>query len=425
MVVPIRLLTEAELVRQTAGAQLLQGLIIGLSAALFLFSLFNAVALRDLLFVQYAVMIASVTVFFSMYYGLGQQYLWTTPGPLVEKIAPLAMLLMLSAASPFVAGVLRMQETHPRLHAALYAVSITAAVCFGLSVVGVLDYRTTQLISSSMGPIPLLLAMPVAISRVRSGDDAARWLLLGWGVYLCGALTLTALLRGALPAGFWTQHAFQFATTMEMIMWVRVLSLRLQAVRRAAERADVERSALLSMAETDSLTSLPNRRGLLRELEGALGRATAEQHVAVYMLDLNGFKPVNDRLGHEAGDDLLIQVARRLRGRLRARDVVARLGGDEFVIVSAELRSEADAFAVGNKLQAVFHEPFEVQGHACKLGASIGFALALEDGCDPAALLRRADSAMYAGKEARDGSVRRDTDQPTTPLRAEAASQAA
>jgi len=125
------------------------------------------------------------------------------------------------------------------------------------------------------------------------------------------------------------------------------------------------------------------------------------------MLDLDGFKPINDRLGHEAGDALLVQVGQRLRRNLRGSDMVARLGGDEFVIMAAGLPGEADAQRVGAKLLRAFDQPFDVAGQSCLVGITIGFALAPHDGADAASLLKRADAAMYVGKQAGRHTVRR------------------
>ena len=144
----------------------------------------------------------------------------------------------------------------------------------------------------------------------------------------------------------------------------------------------------------------PNRRGLSEALEQALARSSAQRLAAVYLLDLDGFKAVNDRLGHEAGDEVLVGVARRLQALLRGSDVVARLGGDEFVVVAAGLSGDADAQAIGRKLLDGFREPFVAAGEACRIGITIGYALAPLDGRDANGLLKRADAAMYAGKQA-------------------------
>ena len=157
----------------------------------------------------------------------------------------------------------------------------------------------------------------------------------------------------------------------------------------------------------DALTGLPNRRGLNDALTRVLPHSTPERMAAVYLLDLDGFKPINDRLGHEAGDEVLAGVARRLESLLRASDVVARLGGDEFVVVASGLRGDGEATALGQKLLDAFAQPLQAAGQLCRVGLTIGYALAPLDGRDALGLLKRADAAMYAGKQAGRDCLRR------------------
>ena len=116
-----------------------------------------------------------------------------------------------------------------------------------------------------------------------------------------------------------------------------VLGLRVQAIHRNADRARLETETLRALSQTDALTGLPNRRGLQDRLQLALESATPQQMLAVFLLDLDGFKPVNDRYGHDVGDALLVAVGKRLQQQLRGSDVVARLGGDEFVVLASGL----------------------------------------------------------------------------------------
>jgi diguanylate cyclase (GGDEF)-like protein len=127
----------------------------------------------------------------------------------------------------------------------------------------------------------------------------------------------------------------------------------------------------------------------------------------VYLLDLDGFKAVNDRLGHDAGDELLKAVSLRLRAPLRQRDVVARLGGDEFVVMATDLGGDDDARHLGQKLLDAIATPFTVRGQQCVVGLTVGYALAPLDGHDADSLLKRADAAMYAGKQAGKHTLRR------------------
>jgi diguanylate cyclase (GGDEF)-like protein len=129
--------------------------------------------------------------------------------------------------------------------------------------------------------------------------------------------------------------------------------------------------------------------------------------VALYLLDLDGFKPVNDRHGHHAGDSVLIEVAARLGAQVRPGDLVARIGGDEFVVVVEGLPDEDAARRIGEKLLQTMREPIAVQGVSCTVGATIGYALAPIDGCEIEHLLEQADQAMYAGKQAGKLQIRR------------------
>ena len=154
------------------------------------------------------------------------------------------------------------------------------------------------------------------------------------------------------------------------------------------------------LAHFDPLTRLPNRTLLADRLAQAMARVQPEQHrLAVCFMDLDGFKAVNDTHGHEAGDELLVIVARRLEAHVRTDDTVARQGGDEFVILLNGLPNLAECErAAGRLLQAV-REPIVVHGHTVQVGASIGIALYPQDGSDAETLLRYADQAMYQAKQ--------------------------
>lgn len=155
-------------------------------------------------------------------------------------------------------------------------------------------------------------------------------------------------------------------------------------------------------AKEDPLTRLPNRAGLL----DTLGNATARLHrfgepFAVFYLDLDKFKDVNDELGHLAGDQLLLQVAERLNSSIRDCDSVARLGGDEFAIVGHNVASPKAAVVLAERIIKAFSAPFIVEGVRRTCSTSVGIALAPSDGETPETLLRNADSALYRAK--RDG----------------------
>ena len=145
-------------------------------------------------------------------------------------------------------------------------------------------------------------------------------------------------------------------------------------------------------------------------LAHSLAIAQREQHIlALLYIDLDGFKLVNDRLGHAVGDLLLNQVAQRLRLRIRQADTLARLGGDQFTVVLTTLSATKEAEMVAGSLLEVLSEQFVVEGHEIGIGASIGISLFPQDGADPVTLLQQADSAMYAAKGNGKNQVQRFT----------------
>ncbi|GID94332.1 diguanylate cyclase domain-containing protein [Amorphoplanes digitatis] len=146
-------------------------------------------------------------------------------------------------------------------------------------------------------------------------------------------------------------------------------------------------------ATHDALTGLPNR----RRMQDALGSSLQGDAVAVFFVDLDGFKPVNDAHGHEAGDELLRQVADRLSTCVREGDVLARVGGDEFVVLMPGITLQSDADAMSSRVRTAIERPFLVFGNEVTIGASVGVHLATPSD-DPDQALRAADHAMYAVK---------------------------
>jgi diguanylate cyclase (GGDEF)-like protein/PAS domain S-box-containing protein len=162
--------------------------------------------------------------------------------------------------------------------------------------------------------------------------------------------------------------------------------------RRRAERQ------IAHLAHYDALTDLPNRVLFREQLERELGRARRGEQLAVLYIDIDEFKSVNDSLGHPAGDELLKAVASRLRGCVRETDFVARLGGDEFAIVQTGVKQPGDVLELVKRFYETVREPYECLGHQVRTDASIGIAMAPDDGTSLDQLLKSADLAMYGAK---------------------------
>ena len=161
---------------------------------------------------------------------------------------------------------------------------------------------------------------------------------------------------------------------------------------------NIAEGRLRRLAEFDSLTGLPNRALFHDRLQQAMARAARGKPMALMYLDIDRFKAINDTLGHEAGDTLLKVFALRMQATVRESDTVARLAGDEFTIILEAVRDAGDATMLAAKLIEVLKQPIELRGQTVDVSASIGVALCMPGESDDAALLRRADAALYGAK---------------------------
>lgn len=183
--------------------------------------------------------------------------------------------------------------------------------------------------------------------------------------------------------------------------------LLIRSLRYALERRKLE-ERLYFLAHHDQLTELPNRKLFHDRLDHAIAWARRHRRqLALYVIDLDEFKMINDTHGHLVGDELLREVGRRLAGSLRATDRAGRLGGDEFVVFASDLSSREDAARVAEKILAVLSPPYRLAGLDHTVHASIGVALYPMDADDAQTLFERADAAMYAAKRTKNLSSSR------------------
>lgn len=416
VLLPISLAKPRDHHQRAAQELLLQGVLGGLGLCLVLYSLMQWATLREPLYATYA-WLTSCSVLFSVFQmGLGAQLLWPDQ-PWIERHAgSLLALLAAAGSSLFIDHALR-PHRWPLVARLLRGLALLLVLSAAAHAGGLLDVHQVSLIIGSLGLMPALLGLPGAVGLARRGSGIGVALLLAWLAYFVSTAVMVGLICGRIDAGFWSLHSFQIGATLDMLLFMRVISLRQREVQLRAKHAETERLLLQQQAQTDPLTGLANRRGLQAALARLLPQARPQQPLALYLLDLDGFKAVNDGHGHDTGDALLVSVAQRLRSGVRdCGDVLARLGGDEFVLVATGL-TDADvaqapttsteptqavqaAQALGEQLVARFQSPFELaDGRRFSLGCTLGWVLAPADGVDASSLLKRADTAMYQGKQ--------------------------
>lgn len=408
MILPITVMRPQVFHTEALDEHILQGLLAGLGLCLVIYSLVQWWSTRESMFVKYAMLTTGSLMFSVVQFGVGGMYLWRDNLWMESHGAPLMALLAAGSTFLFVEEVLRGPGVNRYFTRIMYAGAAALGLVALLYALDVIHVHTVSRVIGTLGLLPALMGLPGAISRARRGDAIGWYFLAAWLGYFVTTAIMVGVIRGYIDATLWTLHAFQAGATLDMVLFMRVLGLRMKAIHTEARSAVRERDTFVSMAHTDPLTGLPNRRGLDARLAAEMANTSPERLLAVYMIDLDGFKQVNDRHGHELGDELLIAVGQRLASQLRSTDTVARLGGDEFVVTAGGLADERQARELGHKLVEAFREPFALAGQReCQVGLTIGYVLVPVDGTDPVNLLRRADAAMYAGKQGGKGCVRR------------------
>ncbi|HET9653107.1 MAG TPA: diguanylate cyclase, partial [Usitatibacter sp.] len=270
-----------------------------------------------------------------------------------------------------------------------------------LSGVGVLMYVVYHFEHDRGLPLMMCLVI-LAFGTFRV---STRQFFLASGVVLAAYSAVINLLMWRKPDSIDVyEEAFQWIALALVLPCFAVVGGRLSELRQRLRRTNDELTSALAMiqkmATHDTLTSLPNRALFNESLSHAVARA--ERHgrsLAVFFLDLDRFKFINDTLGHPVGDRVLQEAACRLTNAVRSSDLVARLGGDEFVLLLEEFGDASDIAEIAGKVLAGFESTFVVEGHELALSASIGICTYPEDGLDAQTLLSNADIAMYRAKD--------------------------
>ncbi|KHD73303.1 hypothetical protein MB27_35800 [Actinoplanes utahensis] len=310
----------------------------------------------------------------------------------------LADVLVLSAV---LGCVIRIGVTARRARGPLAYLLLAGLLTLACDVVSVLTVHGTSVWTAQMMMLayltlaagPVLPSAPL-VTRPESGRSTAEHPPLGWlGAALCANPVIAAVqaVQGNRPASV--------VLPISTMIVIPVVLLRLRLLSAQRDRAE---RTLAHQAHHDELTGLYNRRHIVTRIDEAVHALEQRElaEVTLLLCDLNGFKPVNDRLGHQAGDLVLQAVARRLTATVREDDLVGRLGGDEFVVLLRGAHP-AGGDGVAARIAEALREPIEVAGTTVRIGASIGTARAWPGaGLGRDELIGRADAAMYVAKAA-------------------------
>lgn len=405
----------------------------GMLVALASYNLLLFAVLRERVYLLYVSFVLAVGIGIASIYGLAAEFLWPESVDWSNRALVVAFAFSGVVGPLFTRDFLGTNKAAPTWHRWL---GIAAIVHFGMMLVGLLaPMRIGMQLMSLTTIVNCTLMWGVGFFCLRRGVPGARLFVLSWAMLLLGGILMGLRNFGLLPTNPATLYAMEIGSALEMLLLSFALAARFEQIKteralaqaealraqqalvsslqrqereleqRVAERTEALAAAnarLQSLAALDPLTGLGNRTALYAWLNDLL--ANRDRCFTLLLIDLDGFKAVNDQLGHATGDQLLIELAERWHGVLRAGERLARLGGDEFVLVSEYATSQADAEALAANLRAALLEPMRAAPTAA-IDASIGIAQRTVDENQADALLRRADRAMYRAKAAGRGCV--------------------
>ncbi|QYE34984.1 MULTISPECIES: GGDEF domain-containing protein [Sphingosinicellaceae] len=250
----------------------------------------------------------------------------------------------------------------------------------------------TALNFSNPSPLPQLLATALLFGH--SSGIVVRGLVRPRTCTISLVLTVAPVVVAAAMRGDLGHYLLAVTCTLFMLGGLESVWSGYNGLRRQID----ERNDLASVARHDPLTGLANRLGLREGFDRLMRASDEDTKLAVHCLDLNRFKPVNDRYGHPAGDELLRQIAGRIRRSIGPGNVAARTGGDEFVVVQNRVRNHNDAEVFADALNRAISAPYSAKGHVISVGVSIGSAVAGVADISLAGLISEADDALLIAK---------------------------
>ncbi|CAM0555605.1 hypothetical protein EHLJMEHL_00763 [Vreelandella titanicae] len=390
----------------------------GMLLAMGLYNLLLFFGLKERIFLHYSLFVAGFGLAILAFNGIGTLMFWSFLGENTSRLVALGFTFASTMATLFAQSFLNTETYCPRWHQVLNTFR---------------SYCWLAVIASLLLPIPAALHLMdvtgfmAALLLLICGSycslrriPSARLFVFAWSLFLLGTGVFALRNLSILPANFITLHGVQIGSALEMLLLSFALASRFNKLKRQKERAQAAMLAALKkqeamleqkvtartkalehLANCDMLTGLLNRHGLARCAAEALERNRQNGHrLALLMLDLDRFKPINDCYGHEAGDFVLQQIAKRIAHMARTGDHCARFGGDEFIIIMENIEPHDTLENIQARIDEAIRSPIKLPcGERVSVSVSIGVSTCQgTEGATLESLLREADSHMYAVK---------------------------
>lgn len=413
---PLILWTTRGFIEHLDRSGLALGVYYGAMFLLLLAALASYIRVHDRLFLHYAIYLASYLWFQLSINGYAFQYLWPALPDWSSRLTAISVGAVCLGGLLFSGTFLGLWENHARL-ARLHRIYMGfALIGIAWNLVG--DYVTGVKLVTLAGLLLPFVVLTAAIRVALLGGHSARVFLVAWCIFLVGVFAAALLYLGFLPSNFLTVYAVQIGSLVEILLLTYVLTARIEQLRSEKEKTirdakeklelmvaerthelEVKNQVLKDLAIRDSLTGLLNHKAsldLLQVLQGS--HARSGRPLVVMMLDIDHFKPINDRFGHLAGDEVIREVAEVLRRNTCETDGCGRVGGEEFMIIlPGTTRSRAVELA--ERIRRIVSELKIEQIESRGVTISIGIAVAGQQS-SASSLATAADRALYAAKAA-------------------------
>lgn len=435
---PLRAWQLDDLKQLASEENLALGVVYGIIAALLLYNLFIFFTLRDSAYFWYVLTTAGALLMILSMSGHGFQYLWPNhPVPFWLDRVTLPSIWGFCACR-FTQTLL---QTRSHVRWAHHLLSF-ACVCYVIAVAleGLGQRHTAAWIIALLSLTSIPAALGSAVIRWRQGYFPALLYLFGYGLILSSISLALMRATGLVQPAAWNAYVFPLSVAAESILFSFALAYRIQMLKQekalALQQADREKTARLAQVQAsadelqsavtvrtaelakanqqlrerelalehaafhDPLTELPNRRYLIERVETAMADAQRRgESVALMLVDLDHFKPINDSYGHDAGDLMLRTIGQRLREHVRANDMVARLGGDEFAVLICGADAQTHTEEIAARLLEELAKPVLYGANRLAVTISLGAALYPQHAEQFAGLYKSADEALYKAKQ--------------------------
>jgi diguanylate cyclase (GGDEF)-like protein len=384
----------------TQDKRMFDGVCYGLLMGLVVFSTVMLLVFRESIYLWYLVSCLGALLALAGFNGHTLRYPfahWPAAAGFFYAVSP-----PLWAISKLMFGrsLLRLSHYAPRLDKVVLALVAALVLATGYGLVGANPLWLFRMVQASVVAATLVLVAGAVMAMRRRYWPAVLY-CVGVALLLVGICAIIVASWGWVAWAPQQMDLTQTVLVAESVVFAAAMASRVRLLRNSEEALTVRTQELVEALGTDALTGAANRAGLTQRAEAAIRDG---QPFALLLLDLDGFKGVNDTHGHAAGDAVLTAMVRRLRAHLRAEDLVARLGGDEFAVLIAGAPPREVIAGMARRMAAGAAEPVVFEGRALTVGMSLGIACHPADGATLADLLRAADRAMYACKRRKAGA---------------------